>query len=105
MISLESLRSAGVPFTVTTHQSVCNPEFDQQGSCAREVIGVMGHLLFAQLLTSACVSPLIATIAATGIKSRVETKLRRSMGAAEHEEEMEAVTELKMDVVEGEITM
>ena len=101
-----------MPFTVTQHDDVCSPTFDAQGSCARGVIGVVGDLLFAQLLSSAFVSTAIALVMETSTakhaKSTAMSTLRRSMqrgSRAEEDEDTEEVTELDLDVAEGEIIM
>ena len=97
-----------MPFTVTQHDGVCSPTFDAQGSCARGVIVVMGDLLFAQLLSSAFVSTAIALVMETSTAKRTTSTLRRSMqrgSRAEEDEDTEEVTELDLDVAEGEIIM
>ena len=101
-----------MPFTVTQHDGVCSPTFDAQGSCARGVMSVVGDLLFAQLLSSAFVSSsfglVMETSTAKHAKSTAKSMLRRSLqrgSRAEEDEDTEEVTELDLDVAEGEIIM
>ena len=88
-------------FTVTTHGSVCSPSFDAQGSCARGVIAVMGELMFARLLSSTYVAPLVALVKETSIVKRALAALRRSMATQEDEYQDEAVAEVNVDAIEG----
>ena len=70
----------------------------------RGVISIMGDLLFTQLLTSATVSPLITLVGAKHMAKQQLSRLRHSLGGQQQESEADTVTELKLDVVEGEIT-
>ena len=69
------------------------------------MITVVGKVLFTWLLSTVYVPPLIVLIMETSIVKRLQSRLRRTMDGGQEGDVSEAVTEVRLDVAQGNVIM